>query len=44
MLQLEILIVKLLAIDRLSTSAVEVCKVTTLDHERLDDAVKNGTF
>lgn len=41
MLQLEVLVVKLLAIDGLASSAIEVCEITTLDHERLDHPVED---
>ncbi len=41
MLQLEVLILKLVAIDGLATSAVVVGEVTTLAHELGDDAVES---
>ena len=39
-LQLKVLIFKLVSIDGLSTSAISSCKVTSLDHEVLDDSMK----
>ena len=44
MLQLEILICKLLAVDGLAASAVASREVTTLKHESLDDAVEGAAF
>eukprot|EP01137_Pigoraptor_chileana_P018077 Opistho-2@77026 len=44
MLQLEVLILKLVAIDRLAASSIAVGEVTTLDHEVLDDTVENGSL
>jgi len=43
-LQLEVLISKLLTIDRLTTSAVMVGEVTTLEHELGDDAVEGAVL
>jgi hypothetical protein len=39
-LQLEVLIGELVSVDGLATSAVALGKVTTLDHEVLDDTVE----
>ena len=41
MLQLEVLILELVAIDGLATSAIVVGEVTTLAHELGDDAVES---
>lgn len=41
MLEVEILIGELLAVDRFAAGTVERSKVTTLDHELLDDPVEN---
>lgn len=41
MLQLEVLIGELLAIDGLATSSVAPCEVAALDHEVLDDTVES---
>ena len=40
MLQLEVLIVEAVAVDRLAPGAVTLGEVATLDHEVLDDTVK----
>uniref|UniRef100_A0A1Y1L0Z6 Uncharacterized protein n=1 Tax=Photinus pyralis TaxID=7054 RepID=A0A1Y1L0Z6_PHOPY len=40
MLELKVLVLELCAIDRLATSAVALGKVTTLDHELLDNTVE----
>jgi hypothetical protein len=39
-LQLEVLIGELVAVDGLATSAVALGEITTLDHEVLDDTVE----
>lgn len=39
-LQLEVFIFKLVSVDGLATSAISSCKVTSLDHEVLDDSVE----
>lgn len=39
-LQLEVLIGELLAVDRLSTGSVAPGEIATLDHELLDDTVE----
>lgn len=44
MLQLEILISELAAIDGLATSAIVVGEVSTLAHEVGDDTVENATL
>lgn len=44
MLQLEVLVLELLAVDALAPGAVVCCKVSTLDHELLDDTVKPGAL
>ena len=44
MLELEVLIGDLLAVDRLSASAVTVGEVSTLDHEALDDTVESRSL
>lgn len=41
---LEVLVFKLLAVDALSTCAIALREVTTLDHEALDNAVKARAF
>lgn len=43
-LELEVLISELVAVDGFSTSAVEASEVTTLKHEVLDDAVEDGAL
>lgn len=43
MLDLEVLIGELLAVDRLATSAVATGEVTTLEHELRDDTVEGRT-
>lgn len=40
MLELKVLVFELLSIDTLTASSIASSKVTTLDHERLDDAVE----
>jgi hypothetical protein len=44
MLELEVLIRELRAVDGLAASSITVGEVTTLDHERLDNAVKGGAL
>lgn len=39
-LQLEVLVRKLVPVDRLSTSAIALGEVSSLDHEVFDDSVK----
>ena len=41
MAELEVLILELVTVDRLATSAITAGKVTTLDHEVLDDTVES---
>jgi hypothetical protein len=41
---LEILVLKLLAINTLSARAIALCEVSTLDHERFYDAVEGRAF
>jgi len=41
-LELEVLVLELFAVDGLSTGAVVVGKVTTLQHELRDDTVEDG--
>ncbi len=41
-LQLEVFICKLLAVDRAATCAIVVSKVTTLDHEPWNNAVEGA--
>jgi len=43
-LQLEVLVGEFITIDRLSTSAIALCEVTSLNHEVLDDTVEAGTL
>jgi len=43
-LQLEVLVGELVAVDGLAASAVALGEVTTLDHEVLDDTVEGGTL
>jgi hypothetical protein len=38
---LEVLIVELLAVDGLAARSIEVCEVSSLDHELLDHAVED---
>jgi len=40
-LELEIFVIKLCAINRLSTSSIPSCKISSLDHELLDNAVES---
>lgn len=44
MLQLEVLVGELVAVDGLAASAVALGEVTALDHEVLDDTVEGGTL
>ena len=44
MLDLEVLVLELLAEDGLATHAVAHCKVTALDHEIGDDAVEGASL
>lgn len=44
MLELEVLVGELLAVDGLSTSSVSVGEVSTLDHELLDDTMEGGAL
>ena len=44
MFQLKVLVWELGAIDGLSTGAVTLGKVTTLDHEVLDNTVEGGAL
>ena len=44
MLKIEVLVVELGAVDRLSARSISSREITTLDHELLDDSVKDGTF
>lgn len=44
MAQLEVLILELVAVDRLAAGAVTLCEVTTLNHEVLDDTVESGVL
>lgn len=41
---MEVLVFELLAVDALSTCAIALREVTTLDHEALDNAVKARAF
>ena len=43
-LHVEILVLKLVAVDALSSSAIVVCEISALDHERFDDSVKAAAF
>ena len=43
-LQLEVLIGELVAVDGLAAGAVTLGEVTTLDHEVLDDTVEGGAL
>jgi len=43
-LELEVLIWELLAIDGLSTSAIALCEITALDHESRDNTMEVGSF
>jgi len=40
MLELEVLVLELVAVDGLATSAISVGEVTTLDHKVFDDTMK----
>lgn len=44
MLEVEVLVVELGAVDGLPTCAIVGCEITTLDHELLDDAVESGAL
>jgi hypothetical protein len=44
MLKIEVLVVELGAVDRLSASSIASREITTLDHELLDDSVEDGAF
>jgi hypothetical protein len=44
MLELEVLVRELLAVDGLAPSAITISKVTPLNHEVLDNTVKGRTF
>lgn len=44
MAQLEVLILELVAVDRLSAGTVTLGEVTTLNHEVLDDTVESGVL
>lgn len=44
MTQLEVLILELVAVDRLATGAITLGEVTTLNHEVLDDTVESGVL
>ena len=44
MLQLEVFVLELLAVDRLSTSTIASRKVSSLDHEALDDPVETRAY
>ena len=44
MLQLEVLVLELVAVDALAASTVPLGEVTTLDHELLDNAVEVGAL
>lgn len=44
MLKLEIFIIELRAIDRLSSGTISCCEITTLDHELLDNSVEGGSL
>jgi hypothetical protein len=41
---LKVLILKLFAVDTLTTSAVALCEIAALDHKALDDAVEARAF
>lgn len=44
MLQLEVLILKLVAVDGLATSAIVVGEISTLAHELRDDTMESGSL
>ena len=44
MLQLEVFVLKLLAVYRLSASAIASGKVSSLDHEALDNTVEARAY
>jgi len=44
MLELEVLVVELGAVNWLSASSITSCEITTLNHELLDDSVESGAF
>lgn len=44
MLELEVLVGELCAVDGLSASSIATGEVTTLDHEALDDTVEGGAL
>lgn len=43
-LQLEVLVFKLVSVDRLATCAIPSREITTLNHEILDDAMERRAF
>lgn len=44
MLQLEVLVRELCAVDALATSAITLGEVSALDHELFDHSVEGGAF
>jgi hypothetical protein len=44
MLEIEVLVIELSTIDRFSASSIAGGEITTLDHELLDDSVKDRAF
>lgn len=44
MFEVEVLVLELSTIDALTTGAVALSEVTTLDHKPLDDPVEHGTL
>ena len=44
MLQLEVLVSELLAVNAFATRTVTVCEITTLNHETGDDTMEDGAL
>lgn len=44
MLEIEVLVVKLLAVDGFSACAIALCEVSALYHKLLDDTVEDGAL
>lgn len=44
MLQLEVLVLEFVPVDGLPTCPISIGKITSLDHELLDDTMESGAF
>ena len=44
MLEIEVFISEFLSVDRFTTTSVEMCEITSLDHEIWDDSMKDGSL